>query len=513
LMVIDMVTYGMESCREVLPRIAAFRPNVLAIGLQYGTWSVLQREYPALRSCLDEPGLVVFGGPIATYEGDRLLDQVDATAVVVEGEGDEAFPCLVDAWLHGRSFGSIPNCRWHHGARAVSPRRLVDLTRAPPPHRDHVGQVVDGDAQVFVESSRACSWAACTFCLRGLTDVEGKPREHRRFPLTRLAADLTALADAGVRSFTFADEDFLGGEPDEQDALVCGLAEVMDRLRHRFTFDVSMTVRSVFRDSDLPEEASRRVARLRRLRDAGLNKVFLGIESGSVSQLRRYAKGHLPSECVGAARRVLDCGARLELGFIMFDPLCRLGEVIENVELLQRHRLEGDVSALTSELRVQAGSRYVSILRRHERELGRTLFERDVDPDTLTHRCQYIDEDVAEVVRTVRLWNDHLRPLVYPMKNLTRYGTTGALGTDASAARRSLARFRTVQADALKLLAQGAGSVATDVLEQGHTALAHDFLEAAASLNRRGAMHPVVERAAKRAQQVAAGRSPLPTVA
>jgi hypothetical protein len=516
LMVIDMVAHGVESCGEILPRIGAFRPNVLGIGLQYGTWSVLQHEYAGLRSCLDDPRLVVFGGPLATYEGDRLLDDVDDTAVVVEGEGDEAFPRVVDAWLHGRSFDGIPNCRWHcgeRGERMASPRRLVDPTHVPPPHRGHIGEIAEREAQVFVEASRACSWAACTFCLRGLTDVEGRPREHRRFPLSRLAADLTALATEGVRSFTFADEDFLGGAAGEQDAFVEGLAEVMDRLDRRFSFDVSTTVRSVFRDSDAPEEGRDRAARLRLLREAGLSKVFLGIESGSASQLRRYAKGHLPSECVGAARRVLDSGARLELGFIMFDPLCQLGEVIENVELLQRHGLEGHVSSLTNELRVQGGSRYVAILRRHERELGRRLFDRDVDPDTLTHRCRYLDQDVTEVVRTVRRWNDHLRPLVYPVKNLTRYGATGALGVHAAAARRSLAGFRRAQAQALMLLAQGAGAAATCLLEDGHAALAHDFLEVTSSLRQHRPVHPVLERAATRAQQVATGSSPLPTVA
>jgi radical SAM superfamily enzyme YgiQ (UPF0313 family) len=502
LTVVDMVAYGSESCDPILADLAATTPNVLAIGLQYGTYSVLRREYRKLRAVAVPEALVVFGGALATYDGSRLLDDIDPAGIVVEGEGDETFPLLVAAWLRDRDYAGIPNCRFRDSGREhVTARRLANLSHSPPPYRLHVGTIASNGAQLFVESSRACSWAACTFCLRGLTDIAGRPREFRRFPIDRTIADIQQLGAQGVTAFTFADEDFLGGSLDDMDAFASELHGRLQRLPFQCRFDISATIHSVCRSSDTARDSERKARVLRQLAEVGLNKVFLGVESASPSQLRRYAKGHSPEDAAGAVERIRELGVRVELGFIMFDPLCQLSEVAENVRFLQHNQMEQYVSALTNELRVQTGSRYLLLLERHESRQGRRLYRRDFDRDTLTHDCEYVHDDVREVVRLMRVWNERTRPLVYPLKSLTRYGVSGALGAAAPAVRGAIGSYRAAAAEALRLMADGLSQAGEALIRRAHASLAESFLIAVGGTTRR-VSHPVVQRAAAQARSV-----------
>ena len=307
--VLDMVTWGEENAARAVSVIEQINANILAIGLPYGTFSVLRREYAALGAAMHGPKpLVVFGGPLATYMSERLISEVEPTAFVVEGEADEALPQLIRYWLAGKPAEGIPNLAYRTSISGIikhAPRRLVNLSASARPYREHIAEIRSAGAQIFAESSRGCSWAACTFCLRGLTDVLGRGYEFRRKPAELVAADLLDLRARGVHDVTFADEDFLGSSLDEAERFIDDL-EVQQRGGFP-KFDASLTVHSVFSRHDTPEDDGRRKNVLERLADLGLQKAFLGIESCSPSQLNRYAKGHTREEAVAATRRLQEC--------------------------------------------------------------------------------------------------------------------------------------------------------------------------------------------------------------
>jgi Zn-finger domain-containing protein len=106
-----------------------------------------------------------------------------------------------------------------------------------------------------------------------------------------------------------------------------------------------------------------------------------------------------------------------------------MAEIEENVRFLQENDLAGVTSSLGSglELRLQLGSRYLDSLYTTEEKLGTKLFDRQLDVNTLTYPSFYLEGDVSEVVSTVRNWNALLRPIYYPLKNLSRYGVGGIL--------------------------------------------------------------------------------------
>jgi hypothetical protein len=349
-----------------------------------------------------------------------------------------------------------------------------------------------------MESSRGCSWAACTFCLRGLTDVAGRSFEYRRKPAYHVAAELGGLTDLGIRHVTFADEDFLGGALADCEKFVDELAASDISFP---VLDASLTVQSVYSRRDDKEQDVRRGRLLARLARLGLQKVFLGIESCSPSQLKRYAKGHTREEAVVALRRLHGVGIRAEVGVILFDPLCTLAEIKESLIFMRRYGIVELASGLSSHLRLQIGSHFHKLLCQYERRTGDRLHEPVLDPDTLTYSYEFQDEQVGELFQAVSQWNDRLHPLYYPAKSLSRSSGAGVFGADVYPLRSAVAQFRRNQCDAMLMaisrLEQGMDprQALGTALAQAASALAFAMRKAIDGMGFAQAAHPVVQQA------------------
>ena len=66
------------------------------------------------------------------------------------------------------------------------------------------------------------------------------------------------------------------------------------------------------------------------LKSAGLRRVYLGIESGSRSQLRRYCKGVTVKESSIAIKILRELGLDIEVGFIFLIIYLEKTSILEN---------------------------------------------------------------------------------------------------------------------------------------------------------------------------------------
>jgi hypothetical protein len=184
-----------------------------------------------------------------------------------------------------------------------------------------------------------------------------------------------------------------------------------------------------------------------------LRRLFVGVESGSASQLRRYGKGQTLAQTVDALRVASHLGVPLEFGFITFDPLLTAAELGENLAFLARtdvicnphdgepvgavaavgHYLNGatltasgepifaHVAYMATELEILARSRYADHLHRKHPD----LLDGTYDPGFARYGARYADPRVGEVAAWCRVWTEGMFAAVYEARMTARSAGPG----------------------------------------------------------------------------------------
>ncbi len=147
---------------------------------------------------------------------------------------------------------------------------------------------------------RGCHWNRCRFC--GIYELYGQPFETR--PLEDVLADIDALKEIwGDRARTA----FLG-DADPLQRPVEFLVPILDRLRERLPGLERVTAYA--RASSLYTKSQEDLETLRR---HGLDRVHVGLETGSDFLLRFHRKGSSQRVAIEAGRKVRRAG--IELSF------------------------------------------------------------------------------------------------------------------------------------------------------------------------------------------------------
>jgi len=153
-------------------------------------------------------------------------------------------------------------------------------------------------ASVLVRVSRNCPWNKCAFC---------PVYKGARFSLRdadEVIAELDHLArahGAGARSVFLQDADPLITPADD-------LVRILEAVRARFPRLERITTYARSRTL-----AKRPLADLQRIRQAGLNRVHVGLESGCDAVLTRIRKGTTRQEQIVAGRKAREAGFELSL--------------------------------------------------------------------------------------------------------------------------------------------------------------------------------------------------------
>lgn len=431
LLVLDMYAYDQNTrYAEVMLDLKNFCADIIGFSCPYGSYEQFKKIYKqtVFQEFSSHP-LVLFGGALPTYIPEKYLNEIDNMAIVIQGEGEEALCDIVRYKVSEIALTSISNICYidsYSGKIVYNKRKQVDLSTSVPPYREHLAKLLERNAQIFVENSRGCAWGMCTFCSRKMLYDDSCNLSYRRFPLSRLRDDLLFLSSNGVKSITFADEDFCGSGLDEMQEI----SDLLKLLDLNLSFDVSMNVNSIYCDKWSEAEKKRSKLLLRNLKSYGLRKVFLGVESGSINQLRRYNKKHSPDEAVEAIDILRANDIETEIGFIMFDPLCTRADVLENIMYLKKNGLADYASSLGSglSLRLHMDSPYLKLLDEYEFDNSISLYDKVYNNNDLNYRSHYANKDVNLLYEFVQKANKTIRPLYYPLKSLSRYGEMGSLG-------------------------------------------------------------------------------------
>lgn len=292
-------------------------------------FSVSQLTYTnsvALARIAKERGAtVIFGGHHATALADCILLNQPSVDAIVIGDGEEAFVALAI----GTPFETIPNLAYrdHEGRIHHTVRRDIDLAGVPIPDRSMVSLAPymanfrrQNPNKPFqhpfsVWTQKGCAWRAerggCSFCAR--TDTGWRARDPRS-----VWREVETLCDAWGADYIWELSD---------DILSC--ADWFEAFAGSKPAGVSPAFMLYARPGRVTAENTSAMVRM------GAYEVFLGIESGDDSILRRANRGSGTAANLRAAKFLAAHGLKLFPSFV----LGLEGETRESLQKTEEHLL------------------------------------------------------------------------------------------------------------------------------------------------------------------------------
>ena len=189
---------------------------------------------------------------------------------------------------------------------SISAQSLIsNLDSLPFPARDDGIAAYLGYGFATVEASRGC-YHACAFCLpSAFYRAHGAP--YRLRGIANLVDEIEALYQQGARLFLFDDEQFLPPKPARAER-VTAFADELARRDLRIAFTIKC------RADDVDETL------FRYLKEIGLLRVYVGIESGSGMTLELLNKRVTPQQNADALAMLDSLGIVADFHVLFFHP-------------------------------------------------------------------------------------------------------------------------------------------------------------------------------------------------
>jgi TonB family protein len=277
----------------------------------------------------DPKKVIVAGGHYASCAAEPLLAHHPEIDVIVIHEAERTLVEIADAMPQlGKRLPQIAGIAYRDGqqVRFTNRRpRLDELDALPFPDRRGRIHVIAGVPTNYMMGSRGC-YGSCAYCCITTLHRMAPGKRFRQRKVERIADEMATLYhERGTRQFVFHDDNFL--VPSE--AVNHGrLAEFEKALKNRGVKDIALVIKC------RPGDANRRV--LRRLRDLGLVRIFLGVESASARGLSALER----SQSVQDSERALETCSELDISaqftLMIFNPDTTLETMRSDVAFMRQ---------------------------------------------------------------------------------------------------------------------------------------------------------------------------------
>ena len=337
--------------------VVAFDPALVGFSMVF---TLRAREFVELAGLLREAGYrghITAGGHFASFNAEQLLGDAPAFDSVLHGEGETG---MVDLAAHLDRPESVLGitCRLADGRILTTPRRpaIDDLDALPWPTRPAVCHQYLGLPIANVLSGRGC-YGDCHFCSINAWHRRMGGKRFRQRTTASVAGEMASLYhQRGVRIFNFHDDNFFLPDPDESRRRFAELRQHLDRAG---VGHIGVQIKARPDSVDATTIAS--------LKQLGLFRVFLGVESNAVAGLRALGRGIRREQNDAAVEILKDMGVHVTFNLLMFEPDCTLGDLADNIDFIRRHQ---DVPLNFCRVEVYSGTELEHRLRQADRLEG-----------------------------------------------------------------------------------------------------------------------------------------------
>jgi hypothetical protein len=311
------------SFRQMVEEVIEKEFDILGIHLVY-SWE----HTPGVLHAIDEIShsvktpIIVYGF-YPTFAYESILKSHRFIDYAIIGEPEFAFLQFCELLEKGKDIKGVNGLACRNGNELITDKKqnvIENLDLLPFPYRtkeqlDYIGGNILG--------SRGC-YGHCTFCY--INNFYGKSCDWRgRTPENIYQEIKTVLSSLSSRYIYFVDANFFG-QGDQGQLRSEKIAEhLQDEKGLRFGLEC--------RVNDIQEGS------LKALAQAGLQDVFLGVESGAKRSLRRMRKGTTVEQGVRAIELLRNYGIEPYIGFIMFESDSELQDIRDNLTFLKNNNL------------------------------------------------------------------------------------------------------------------------------------------------------------------------------
>ncbi len=389
--VVDAHCWGLTAS-ETAESLVDFQPDL--VGIQLIFFRQIYGLQEVIEACQDRfPYLLnktwVVGGHVPTFSPQQLLSRFPQFDLAIRGEGEKALSTLCETLTElplARNWRlSVPNASYIADGeyRSNSATDLIpDLDTLPFPDVEALDLEHDGPASIM--GSRGC-YATCEFCSVPPFFKEAKGPLWRLRSASSIVDEIEALSKLhGYTHISFLDDIFLGTDSRSKKRAL-EIARLIQKRELSIKFSIECRADSV------------ELEIFHNLKQAGLARVFLGLESGSERVLARYKKMSGVSENDRAIAILNQIKVDIGVGFIMFNPETTLSEFEENVEYLAKHNIL-TYRAISNKMQAYPGTPVHQRLRATKR-----LFGDDLYPD-----YEFDDVRCSELLAVIRDEMDEL---------------------------------------------------------------------------------------------------------
>lgn len=277
----------------------------------------------------DPKKLIVAGGHYASCAAQELLTNHPELDVIVIHEGEQSLVQIADAMPNlPHQLSEIPGIAFRDGGRVQltqARRTLDDLDTLPFPDRRGPIHFIAGIPTSYLMGSRGC-YGNCAYCCITTLHRMAPGKRFRQRGVDRIADEMLALyQERGTRQFVFHDDNFLVPSESLNLARIEAFEKALDRRR---ISDIALVIKC------RPADASRKV--LGRLKDLGLVRVFLGVESATEQGLFSLERTQRVEDSVRALENCAGLDISAQFTLMIFHPDATLATLRADVAFMRR---------------------------------------------------------------------------------------------------------------------------------------------------------------------------------
>jgi radical SAM superfamily enzyme YgiQ (UPF0313 family) len=272
-------------------------------------------------------GHLIAGGPFASFNSERLLQEFPAFDSIGISEGEEIMCALA---THLSDLAEVPGIcyRRSDGVIKTNPGKgnPENLDALSFPRRTTFHSYFDKPIG-SVLTSRGC-WRDCAFCsIHAWYDRSGGGKRFRVRSVENLLAELKDLYFIhGVRIFNFQDDNFF--VPNHERALARFQA-LRAGLREAGIGPIAIAIKA------RPDSITRESVAV--LDDLGLFRVFLGVENASQAGLTHLNRRCVVEQVLEALRILNEIDVHIAFNLLMFEPDTTMEDIQINLRFIERH--------------------------------------------------------------------------------------------------------------------------------------------------------------------------------